>query len=274
IQDAQRHGVAVRAIDVNHSHWRCTWEDRPARGDRPAGAARIGLRFVHGVTADDAARIVAAREAGPLRGAEDLARRAALGPRVLRRLAETGALAGFGLDRREALWQVARVGRPAGPLFDDAPMDRAPAATPLAPMDAFAATMADLTTSGVTVGPHPMAHLRAALTARDCTPLGQLEQMRHGARVRIAGAVIVRQRPGSAKGVLFLTLEDETGMAQAIFPPDSDVLKQARNLGDCGALEIAGVLQRRDGVLAVQARAVEPLGGLPQAGRRGRVRVG
>ncbi len=266
IKDAQRHGVLVRPVDVAHSHWRCTWEDAEAADPRDAGsspvthprapgALRLGLRYVRGLHREKGDALVAARAERPFASAEDLAQRLRMRYGELNKLAYAGALASFGLTRRQALWQVSRLGRPAGPLLDDQPSG---APSPLREMPPLAETIADYQSLGVTTGPHPVAFARRHLRSQGVVTTAELEQIPAGSQVRFAGSVVVRQRPGTAKGVLFITLEDETGMAQAVVGPD--LLKEHRQLivGSPG-LVIEGVLQKKDGSLAIQAQRFWPL---------------
>ncbi len=258
VQDALRHGVDIRPIDVDRSGWRCRWEDRalaPAPKPQAAGALRLGLRYVRGLRRAAGEAIETARAAGPFRSPEDLVRRADLRADELEALAAVGALASFGLTRRAALWQVARLARPAGPLLDDL---SDPAPSPLPEMSSLEETLADYHGASITLGPHPIAYLRAGLRERGVTAAADLPKLPNGARVTTAGSVIVRQRPGTAKGLLFMTLEDETGMSQAIVTPD--LLEEHRKLlvGASG-LAVEGVLQKRDGSLSVKAERFWPL---------------
>ncbi len=241
VKDAQRHGVEVRAIDVQKSDLKCTWEK---------GAVRMGLRFVRGLRAAAGRRIEEERRrGGPFRDAEDLACRCALHAPELQTLAAIGALSDFGVSRRAALWQAARVARPAGPLL--VPLDD-PEPSPLPEMTPVEETLADYGGTQLTLGPHPMSYLRPELRRRGVVAAADLARHRNGDRVRIAGAVIVRQRPGTAKGLLFMTLEDETGMAQAIVRPE--LLAEHRRLvvGAAGLI-VEGPVQKRDGTVSVRA---------------------
>jgi error-prone DNA polymerase len=256
IKDAQRHGVEVRPIDVNLSDWRCTWEEGEANGGgRPRGALRLGLRFVGGIRRQAGMGIVEERRRRPFASVEDLAARCPLRAEELNQIAYSGALQSFGLERRAALWQVARLARPAGPLFEH---EAETAPSPLAAMSPLEETIADYVTSGVTVGAHPMAYAREHLESRGVVTAAQLLAMPANATVRFAGAVIVRQRPGTAKGILFVTLEDETGMAQAIFMPDV-FAEHRRIVAGAPGLVIEGVLQRKDGTLSVRAERAWPI---------------
>jgi error-prone DNA polymerase len=267
IKDAQRHGVIVRPIDVCRSSWRCTWEEvGEASAEELAsvhasttglahGALRLGLRYVRGLPYAVVERLVEERAKHPFESAEDLAHRADLRYEMLNRLAKAGTLAAYGLTRRQALWQVSRLGRPSGPLFEDEPYH---APSPLPEMSPLGETIADFESTGLTTGPHPVAYARAHLRQSGVVTAAELGRLPAGAQVRFAGSVIVRQRPGTAKGLLFVTLEDETGMAQAVV--SAELLEEYRQVivGSPG-LVIEGVLQKRDGSFSVKAERFWPL---------------
>ena len=244
VKDGERHDVGFQPIDVGRSDWRCTIED---------GQVRLGLRYVKGLGQGAGERIAAAR---PFASSGDLARRATLQRDELESLAHAGALAGLGLTRRQALWQVAAVERdPTSLLARARPPD--PHA-PLPPMTALEETAADYDTTSLTTGPHVMAHLRPQLDGAGVLTARGLDHARHGARVRVAGHVIVRQRPGTAKGMCFLTLEDETGTANAFLTPP--VYERWRVLLNTSALvEVEGLLERRDGVTHVRVATLHRL---------------
>ena len=244
VKDGERHDVGFRSIDVGHSAWRCTIED---------GHVRLGLRYVKGLRQDAGERIAAAR---PFASSGDLARRTMLQRDELESLAHAGALAGLGLTRRQALWQVAAVERDPTSLLARV---RAPQSdAPLPQMTACEETAADYGTTGLTTGPHVMAHLRPQLDGAGILTARGLDQARHGVRVRVAGHVIVRQRPGTAKGMCFLTLEDETGTANAFLTPPA--YERWRVLLNTSALvEIEGLLERRDGVTHVRVASLRRL---------------
>ena len=252
IKDAQRHGVEVRPIDVQCSGWRCRWEDREKGSLRPRGAARLGLRFVKGLRKESGEAIEAAQ---PFTGSEDLARRCRLRGKELDALAQVGALSAFDLSRRQAQWQVARLGRPAGRLFEDEP-DRS--VSPLPEMSATDEMVADFDGTGVTTGAHPLAYLRDQLRRQGVLPAAVVERVRPGQRVKVAGSVIVRQRPGTAKGILFITVEDESGMAQAIVHRDL-MQENRRTIVGSPGLVIEGILQQRDGSASIKAEKLWPL---------------
>ncbi len=240
VKDAQHHGTRVLAIDAARSGWTCRWEER---------AVRLGLRFVKGLREEAGASIERAQAQRPFVSVDDLARRAALRPGDLDLLAHAGALSCFGRTRREALWQVAKVARRSGPLFEKEATDDP---SPLPEMSPIEETRADYQTAEMTAGPHMLAHLRDGLRRRGVASAAELARRADGDRVTAAGAVIVRQRPGTAKGFVFLTLEDETGMLQAIVRPDLFRQQRAVVVGS-GALVVEGRLQRQDGSMSVRA---------------------
>ncbi len=273
VKDAQRHGVTVLPIDVNASAVECVWEEkkneklplkeRPARAALAAGACRLGLRYVEGLRRATAESVVAARAAGgPFRDADDLARRARLRADELEKLAAIGALASLGLARREALWQASLAARPAGELFEHGnlpfPSREAFSSSPLPEMSRYEETVADFVGTGLTVREHPLAFWRERLTERGVVRAVEIAALRPQTRARIAGAVIVRQRPGTAKGTLFLTLEDESGMAQAIVPPALLHANRALILGNPG-LVVEGIVEARDGSVSLRAERFWPL---------------
>jgi error-prone DNA polymerase len=256
VKDAQRHGTDVLPIDVSRSGWKCLWE---------RGGVRLGMRFVLGLAEATGLRIEEEQAISPFADAGDLARRARLRSVELTLLAEAGALACFGKTRREALWQVAKVARPAGPLLDALPVDDP---SPLPPMTPQEETAADYGATQMTTGPHLMEHWRARLAARGILPAADLARLPDGSPVTTAGAVIVRQRPGTAKGFVFLTLEDETGMCQAIVRPD--LFRENRSvIVGSGTLVVEGRLQKQDGTLSVKGSRFWPLQQLLSGGQPG-----
>jgi error-prone DNA polymerase len=203
---------------------------------------------------------------------DELGARTGLRRDELRMLAESGALVSLGGDRRSALWQAERAARHAGPLLSDeaektpdvfsgSPGTAAPEhqSTPaLPPMSLLERVEADYHTTGLTIGPHPMALVRRTLSARGVVRAIDLVNGRPGRRVRVAGAVITRQRPGTAKGFVFLSLEDETGIANAIITPDV-FTSNKRTVVDAPYLLIEGILQNQDGAVSVKAERVQAL---------------
>ncbi|HIF92181.1 MAG TPA: DNA polymerase III subunit alpha [Myxococcales bacterium] len=291
IKDAQRHGVDVRPIDIVVSNVQADLEAGsqipPSRigseevggigGDPCPPAVRIGLDSVGGLNRKTAERIVRERIREPFKDLGDLVRRVGPDRDELDALAELGVLARlWGKEsshhsrpsaRRSALWQVAALERDRDSLFAGRAIARpaasrgttpAPAASPLPPMTEIEETLADYRLSGVTTGVHVMAHLRKSLDRRGVLPAAKLRDTPDGTHVRTAGHAIVRQRPGSAKGFCFVTLEDETGLSNAILTPD--ITKRFRiPLNQASLLEIAGRVQRVDGVIHVRAREIIPL---------------
>jgi error-prone DNA polymerase len=252
VKDAQRHGVRVLPVDVTRSRWACTIED---------GALRLGLRYVTALREAAGRAIEAARAERPFGSPPDLARRCRLQQSELDTLAHIGALAAFGLSRRAALWQAAAVERNPESLFARAtprPSTGTVDDDPLPPMSPLDETLADYRGTGITTGPHLLAHLRPALDARGVTRAADLQAAPGGAWVRTAGHVIVRQRPGTAKGFLFLTLEDETGLANVVVTPDM-FQKHRALIHSSPLLQVEGPLQKVDGVLHVRARRFVPL---------------
>jgi len=272
VKDAQRHGVRVRAVDVTRSAWRCTVEDGEGgawpEGDARRHALRLGLKYVRGLREAVGQRLVAARAERPFFSVGDVARRSGASPAELETLAEIGAFAALGARRRDALWQVSAATAVAGGLFAAAGAEaERPAASPLAEMDAAERVVADFRGTSLTVGPHPMQLRRAELARLGVVPAAELPRCRNGELVRIGGVVIVRQRPGTAKGVVFVTLEDETGISNAIVMPD--VFERDRKIIVTSAvLLIDGPLQVRDGTTLVRAQRFQCLpaaGALPES---------
>jgi error-prone DNA polymerase len=255
VKDAQRHGVEVRPIDAAHSHWRCTLESTATDGP----AVRLGFRYVSGLREAAGLAIEAERARAPFASIADLAARVALRREELEALAELGALAGVDAAagaRRAALWQVATVERDPRSLFAGRRPPDEP--SPLRELGPFEQTLADYRRSGITTGPHVMAHLRDALRQRGALAAAELRAAPNGMRVRTAGLVIVRQRPGSAKGFCFLTLEDETGTSNAILTPQ--MFRRFRiPLHASPLVLIEGPLQNVDDVVHVRVRHLEPL---------------
>jgi error-prone DNA polymerase len=244
VKDAQRHGLRVLPVDVARSEWLCTLE--------PGLVLRLGLRYVRGLRAEAGRAIVSAR---PFASIDDLVRRVPeLRKDELAMLAQIGALNSLGeTDRRGALWESARAARPAGPLLEAASQA---GGSPLARMTVPERLNADYYGTGVTVGRHPMALRRAELAKRGVRRAIDLQPLPNGAPVCVAGSVIVRQRPGTANGFVFLSLEDETGIANIIVTPDT--FEQYRAvLVNAPFLLVEGTLQNYDCVVSVKAaRAV------------------
>ncbi|HXK26529.1 MAG TPA: error-prone DNA polymerase [Myxococcota bacterium] len=277
VKDAQRHGVRVLPIDVARSEWDCLLEQaaqsaarseaQPSEvqrtgpdgsklgaGGRDDPAVRLGLRCVAGLREETGRALAEARRRAPFRHAADLCARVPLRRDEIDTLAELGALASIdaaAATRRAALWQVAALERDPRSLFAGVPP--ASADSPLPEMSPIEETLADYRRSGLTTGPHVMSFLRPRLAARGVLRASDLRDVPDGRFVRTAGHCIVRQRPGSAKGFCFLTLEDETGTSNAVLTPRS--FRRFRvALHGAAIVEVAGPIQHVDGVIHVRVR--------------------
>jgi error-prone DNA polymerase len=286
VRDAREHGVEVRPVDVNHSFWDCALEPLPVtpakagvQGDRadpgplPPGltrgrfrgnddqyALRLGLRQIKGFAEADAERLVAAR---PYQDPYALWRRSGLGRATLERLAEADACRSMGLDRRRALWALKALGEAPMPLFaaaDDvssSPREtRAMALLPEMPLGEH--VVEDYASLSLTLKRHPLAFLRRELARDGLVSAAELAHLPVDRRLSIAGVVLIRQRPGSANGVVFITIEDETGIANLIVWPQ--ILERFRRAA-LGAtlLRCTGKLQREDSVIHVVADRLDDL---------------
>jgi error-prone DNA polymerase len=275
VKDAQRHGLKCKPIDLTRSDWNCTLEKIPG-----GFAMRLGLRYVKGLRKAIALEIVGQRNIRKFESIDDLKRRILeIQKTELAGLAEIGALnfiAGRGFHRRDALWQIERAARPAGPLLESGEVSSQSNSpelcethaaqnelaafqdSPLHPMTADERLAADFRSIGLTIGPHPMAYRRAEMKNRGVRRAIELAQLPDGTHVRVAGAVIARQRPGTAKGFVFLSLEDETGIANAIITPQLFEMDQTVVVHHAFLL-IEGTLQNQDNVVSVKAQRVQPL---------------
>lgn len=248
VSEARRMGVEVRPVDVGHSHWDGHLE--PDAKGQPA--LRLGLRLVSGLAEPAAQRLVEARQQRPYAGIEDLAVRAGLNPKALEALAKADALRSLGGHRHQAQWSaLAAPGH--GDLFDEAPPPTEPVELP-APTEG-AEIIADYASTGLSLRRHPVALLRPRLNQAKVTPNARLKQLRDGAQVRVAGLAMFRQRPGSAKGTMFLTLEDETGVVNLILRPALiDAQREAVVSAQFAIVE--GRLQLQQGIVHVMAEQV------------------
>ena len=245
VGDAARHGQTIRPADVNHSDWLCAIE--------ADGTVRLGLRYVRGLREEAGRRIECLR---PFASADDLVRRAGLHRDELTRLAELGALGSLGLERRAALWEIELAARPAGALYEGIPGPPSP--SPLPSMTAEEALVADCEGTGLTLGPHPMVFHRERLERLRVARAIDLPGLKDGRAVRVAGAVVVRQRPGTAKGFVFLNLEDETGLVNVVVPPPL-FHRYRLILVQEPFLYVEGTLEHRDDVISVRAGRIQPL---------------
>jgi error-prone DNA polymerase len=272
LQDARRHGIRVLPVDVRHSVWDCVPEvvDAPSvlRRSRASGnpsgtaitvheecpassapcgqpAIRMGLRMVRGFPEDAANRIAAQRAQRPFDDVADLCRRAGLDARQRELLADAGALRGLAGHRHRARWSIAGVEAPT-PLFADAPAVAEAEVTLPLPTRAED-VRADYALTGTTLGPHPLSFLRALLARRRCRRSAELKRCGNGAKVRTAGLVTLRQRPQTASGVIFMTLEDEDGMTNVVVWNDL-AQRQRREMLESRLLAVEGKLESRHGV--------------------------
>ncbi|MFL6830294.1 MAG: OB-fold nucleic acid binding domain-containing protein, partial [Sphingomicrobium sp.] len=250
VRDAREHGVEVREIDVNMSDWDCTLED---------GAMRLGLRQIDGLQREAAERLGAAR---PYRTVDELRVRGGVPVHAIQRLAAADAFRSLGLDRRAALWDSrALKAAPDLPLFAyaearDEGSEPDPAQLPAMPLSEHVVN--DYQTLRLSLKAHPMRFLREHYGARKFITAEQLKHVRDGKRLSIAGLVLIRQRPGSAKGVVFITIEDETGVANLVVWPDV-FGKQRRIVMGARLMAVHGIVQKDedDGVIHVVARRLE-----------------
>ncbi len=274
VQDARRgspHRAAVEVlpVDVLHSDVDSTLVGgRPAHGDDPGAqpAIRLGLRLVSGLPDDAAARIVAARTQRPFLDVADLCRRAGLDARPRQALAEADALRGLAGHRNAARWAIAGIEQ-RRPLLPGSPVE---ADVALPAPGAGEEILADYRATGLSLGPHPMALLRPRMAAQRILGLRDLQTRRHGSGVHVAGLVTQRQRPATAKGTVFVTLEDETGMINVIVWPHLAV-RRRRALLESRLLGVRGRWERVDGVAHLIAGDLHDLshllGGMPLASR-------
>ncbi|HEX4008227.1 MAG TPA: error-prone DNA polymerase [Acidobacteriaceae bacterium] len=260
VKDAQRHGLRVRPIDVQESAWACTVEHE-ADGTL---SMRLGLGYARGLRQQAGEAMAAVRrEGGRFASVDDLALRVPfLNRKEITLLANIGALNqvdGIG-HRRDALWQVERAGKPEGPLLTHtgALLADAPEPSPLRQMTSEERLVADYAGMGLTTGKHPMAHRRVELRRQGVLSAEELRACRDGAWVRTAGCVIARQRPGTAKGFVFLSMEDETGIANVIVTPDMYERNQVV-VTRSRFLLVEGPLQNQDTVVHVKAVRLTPL---------------
>jgi error-prone DNA polymerase len=269
VEDAKRHGVEVRPVDVAASGWETTLEGseagRPAEGDRPA--IRVGLHALRGLPRAVGEAIVRARAKGPFLSLGDLVRRADLTRAWLVRLAEADALGALAPDRRSAVWRSLAVEADGGDLFAGVvPPEPEPE---LPPTSAAEEVSQDFATTGLSVRGHPMAVLRASLPTGRLRTAVELARLPDRAPVEVAGLVIVRQRPETASGIIFLSLEDETGIANLVVMPD--VYARFRPVVRAAPFLVArGRVERSGQVVNVRVDSVAPLALAPSVGNRAR----
>jgi len=258
IKDAQRHGLKVRPMCIQRSESVCTIEHE----SDGSLSVRIGLNYAKGVRQSTAEALTAIRSSdGPFQTIDDLSLRVPeLSRKDLVMLAQIGALNSISQvqHRRDALWQVEQAGRPVGPLLRASSSASTTDKLPLRKMTTDERLSADYSGTGLTCGPHPIAYHRAHLRSRGFRSAEDLAHCENNTWVRIAGCVIARQRPGTAKGFVFLSMEDETGIANIIITPDlfeQDRVVITRNR----FLDIEGLLQLQRGVIHVKAKNIRPI---------------
>ncbi len=255
IKDAQRHGVVVHAIDIERSYWNCTLE-QGAKTTVPE--VRLGLRFVKGLQKNRAVAALAERQGQAFCDLHDVERRSGFNRRELFVLAELGVFSCFGRSRRQALWQLARQSAGTGDLLSavghaevkDA--ESIVVASPLPEMSFDERLRADYKNSDISVRPHAFTYRRQVLEQKNILSAAALKKCKHGARATTAGIAIARQRPRTAKGFFFITLEDETGFSNIIITPR--YFAQYRHVVVSEPmLCVSGVVQSRDGVVHLRA---------------------
>jgi error-prone DNA polymerase len=246
VKDAQRHGLRVLPVDINRSRAKCILED---------GKLRLGFNYVRGLSGSTAQAI---ENAQPFRDVEDLARRVPqLQKDEMTQLASIGAFNSIGAaHRRDGLWQASHASRPTSDLLRELP--EASRESPLAAMNIDERLAADCEGMGLTIGRHPMARLREEMDRQGVTAASRLSAIPNGRWVRVAGNVIVRQRPGTAKGILFMSIEDETGISNVVVMPDFFDAERLAILSHPWVV-IEGPIQNVDNVVHVMARGIEGL---------------
>jgi DNA polymerase III alpha subunit len=252
VQDARRHGVEVQPVDASASDWDCSLERRAEGGAQPA--VRLGLRLVAGFPQASAERLMAARRTSGFASVDDLARRAQLDARDLQCLAQADALQSLAGHRRRQLWSAAGQGRPEKALLADAPIvERAHEQPSLFEAPEGEAIALDYRATGLTLRRHPLALLRAKLARRGWKSADELAQLKDGSSAWACGIVTMRQQPETAKGVIFVTLEDETGSINVIVWRHIRE-RQRQPLLRSRLLAVAGQWQARDGSTHLIAR--------------------
>jgi len=257
VKDAQRHGLHFLPVDIQQSQWACTLE-RDGKGEV---CVRLGFNYIRSFRRETAEAVIAARNQAPFTSMHDLCERVPeLNKKELRNLSGAGALHHISshraITRRDALWDAELVSRPAGPLLGQIEEPHGP--SPLEQMTEMDRVVTDLKLTGVTIGKHPITFLRDRLARWGVTPVAALGRLHNNALVQVAGVVICRQRPGTGKGIVFLSLEDETGIANVIVMPD--LFEKARaTIVNFPALYIIGLLQNLESSVSVKALKVVPL---------------
>jgi len=266
VGDVRRHNIAVRPADVNFSDWETILETGPESSASGEWGVRLGLRLIGGLSEVHATQIVKARSGGPFCSIDDIARRAGLPNNVLARLSRADAFRSLQLERRSALWNSLPEQRSQGqkslPLFDDVPAEEP--AVELPPLSPLEEVIADYATGGLSLRDHPLKFARSRLQAEHVTTARDVAALAHGRRVLVAGLVLFRQRPATARGLTFVTLEDETGVVNLIVLPE--IWERYRRIArGAQGLMAGGTVQRRDDVIHVMVERLRDLAGILSA---------
>jgi len=282
IRDARTHSVCVLPVDVNASGWDCRLEEAENRGtgERVQGSGfrvqekdsvrstqprfpslRLGLRLLTGIPEAAVKKIEAARQAGPFHSLDDFARRTELSQAIVAKLAEADVFSSLAIDRREALWQALGQEKRVRQMPLLAKMADEESLAALPPMPLVEQVFADYRTSGLSLKAHPIGFFRGQLDVLRVTPAGQLGKIRHGRHLRVAGLVLLRQRPGTAKGITFATIEDETGLANLVIRPE--IWDRYYSVARRSPAWIAhGCLENKDSVVHLVVSRLEDLSAL------------
>jgi error-prone DNA polymerase len=267
VRDAKLHGVEIRPVCINRSEWDCTLE--PSHGKYLA--VRLGLCMAKGLALAQGEQIIARRAGAAYQSIEDLWRRAGVPVAAMEKLADADAFQGLQMSRRSALWAIRGLDETELPLVLASRAPRAPSPEPkvrLRPMTRGGEVVADYRSTGLTLRQHPVSFIRSDLDKLRAIPCSALPNLRPGRRITVAGVVLVRQRPGSAKGVMFATIEDETGHANIIVWPKV-FERQRRIVLSATMISVRGILQRESDVIHVVAEDLTDLSGLlASVGRR------
>ena len=277
VRDARSHGVEARPVCINDSDWDTRMVSEGDARPRHAGFCgtdqdwaslqplRLGMRIVQGLAEADAIEILRARTKAAFVSIEDVWRRSGVKPAALERLARADAFHALGLNRRQALWAIKGLGQKPLDLFSAAdarerltvPESVEPAVA-LVPLTAGREVVEDYRATQLSLRAHPLSFLRDRLAARRIARCADLMELKDGARVEVAGLILVRQRPGSAKGVVFVTLEDETGIANAVLWADRFEAHR-RTVMSATMLAIRGKVQKEGIVIHLVAEAITDL---------------
>jgi len=250
VRDAREHGVEVREMDVGMSRWDCTLEE--------GGSLRLGMRLVRGLREDEAALVVnTVATRGPFRSITELWRASGARVTTLRRLASADAFRSMGLDRQAALWEIRALSDEHLPLFEAT--ERSEPSPGLPRISELRTVIQDYVATGLSLKAHPVSFCRDALAERGATPAREFADKRrwpHGSKAAVAGIVLVRQRPGTASGIVFMTLEDETGTANLIVRPQ--VYHRYRRVARHGVVVLArGTVERQGDVVHILVESLE-----------------